>query len=520
MLILALLLLVALSSLLGRAVPIIPLPFVQIGLGLVVGFVGGLDLSLDPAVFLLIFVPPLLFLDGWRTPIDETRREGGAILRMAFGLVVFTVLGVGLLVHLAVPAVPQSVSFALAAIVAPTDPVAVATFSGGGGFPRRIRRILDGEALLNDASGLSCLKVAVAATVTGGFSLGAAAGVFAWTALGGVIVGIAVAMLAVRARDLLAGKRADEDAGASVLVAMLMPFAAYIAADHLDCSGVLAAASAGLTMNATRAAWRGGAAIRVRSRAVWDMLAFTFNGAIFVLLGAQLPGIVAHADRAAAEAGLGGAVFLPILVVGITAALLASRFFWVWLSLRLWTGGDHSPVAGTERRTIAAVSVAGAKGTVTLAAALSLPVRTASGAAFPARDLVIAVAAGVILLSMLMAAIAVPLLLRGLRVGDEDNLSLQAATARTAAAQAAAKVLEGREEPEAKRLAERYRRVAGVSGSDGVPEINGADHRSLHRETLVAQRRAVQDLVKLGTIGEEVARCVLADLDLVELLNH
>lgn len=183
--VLVLLAAVVLSGICARLSPVaVPLPLVQIAFGALIGSVADLRVDLDPEVFFLVFLPPLLFHDGWRIPKEGLQRDRGTILALAVGLVVFTVLGLGLFVHWLIPAMPLVVAFALAAIISPTDATAVSAIAERAAVPKRLMRILEVESLLNDASGLVCLRFAVTATLTGTFSLTWAVGTFAWLAIG------------------------------------------------------------------------------------------------------------------------------------------------------------------------------------------------------------------------------------------------------------------------------------------------------------------------------------------------
>ena len=163
---LVLLLAIVISGTISRAIPIVvPLPLIQIALGAVVGLSADLSVRLEPEIFFLLFLPPLLFLDGWRVPADELRRDMNIVVELALGLVVFTVLGAGLLVHWMIPAMPLAVAFALAAVISPTDPIAVSAIAQRVPIPPRMMHILEGESLLNDASGLVCLRFAIAAAL-------------------------------------------------------------------------------------------------------------------------------------------------------------------------------------------------------------------------------------------------------------------------------------------------------------------------------------------------------------------
>lgn len=205
----------------------IPVPIVQIIAGALLSAAAGLQVPLDPEVFFLLFIPPLLFLDGWRIPKGALFGDWRPILTLAVGLVACTVLGVGILINALIPAVPLTIAFALAAILSPTDPVAVSAIRRGVSIPPRLMHILEGEALLNDASGLVCFRLAVGAALTGEFSLSQASGTFLLAAAGGVAGGAAVAWTASAIYHLLT-RHAGEEPGLQILISLLIPFAAYL----------------------------------------------------------------------------------------------------------------------------------------------------------------------------------------------------------------------------------------------------------------------------------------------------
>src|ERR1700733_38494 len=192
-----LLLAVAVSGAFARMFPLLlPLPLVQIGFGAAIASVANLGVELQPDIFFLLFLPPLLFLDGWRIPKAGLFRDKGTILQLALGLVVFTVVGVGFFINWMIPEMPVAIAFALAAIVSPTDAVAVSAIAARVPVPKRLMHILESESLLNDASGLVCMRFAVVAAVTGKFSFMDALGTFTWLATGGVMIGLALTWLA------------------------------------------------------------------------------------------------------------------------------------------------------------------------------------------------------------------------------------------------------------------------------------------------------------------------------------
>lgn len=391
---LVLLLAIVVSGLVSRVIPItLPLPLIQIVLGAAIGLSANLSVTLEPDIFFLLFLPPLLFLDGWRIPREELIRDRNIVLELALGLVVFTVLGVGLFVHWLIPAMPLAVCFALAAVVSPTDPIAVSAIAKRVKIPPRMMHILEGESLLNDASGLVCLRFAIAAALTGTFSLYDATLNFLWVAIGGLVIGIAVTWT-INAVSTRLSQRYGEESGSQILVSLLMPFAAYLLAEHLKCSGILAAVSAGVTMSIAENSGRAMAITRVRRSAVWDMIAFALNGTIFVLLGEQLPGILSRADQTVKLTGHENPWWLLAYVLALTVSLASLRFVWVWVSLQLTLLQDKRRHDSTSSRIVAAFSVAGVRGALTLAGVLTLPLTMNDGSIFPGRDLAIFLAMG------------------------------------------------------------------------------------------------------------------------------
>jgi Na+/H+ antiporter len=436
---------VVISAFLARLLPIkIPLPLLQIAIGAALSWFG-FPVVLDPHVFLLLFIPPLLFLDGWRIPKGAFFRDWKSILSLAIGLVIFTVIGMGFFVHWLVPAVPLAVAFALAAILSPTDPVAVSAITANSPVPSRLMHILEGESLLNDATGLVCFSFAVAAALTGTFTLGSAATSFALVAGGGVAVGIGMSWMIGQLNRLLVS-RTGEDPATQILISLLTPFVTYLAAEHLHVSGILAAAVAGIAMHYAELSGRVLAATRMQRRAVWDMVQTALNGIIFVLLGEQLPGMLRTLPRVAEEAHVANPWYLLGLIVAITVALGALRFLWVWVTMALtvvWAKRRGRDRIMPDTRVLAITATAGVRGAITLAGILSLPLLMPDDSAFPARDLVIFLAMGVILLSLTVASIGLPLLTRHIKEELMQPVSgSNEASARVAATEAAIRRLE------------------------------------------------------------------------------
>jgi CPA1 family monovalent cation:H+ antiporter len=533
--VLILLLVVVVSSGASRMLPIaVPRPLVQIAFGAAIGLASDIRVEFDPELFFLLLLPPLLFLDGWRIPNDELLKDRSAVLELALGLVVFTVLGMGLFINWMIPAMPLGVAFALAAVLSPTDPIAVSAIARRVPIPRRMRHILEGESLLNDASGLVCFRFAVAAVATGTFSLADAALTFVWMAAGGLLIGVGVTLAIIRTKEHI-GRRFGEDSGSNILVSLLIPFAAYLSSEAVGCSGILAAVGAGVTMSFAEATGQALAATRVRRRAVWDMIQFASNGVVFVLLGEQLPAILPKAQATVGLTGHASPLWLAGYVLAIAAALTALRFVWAGVSLsltwyRAWRR-QGIPVHPSLFRLVLAMSCAGARGAVTLAGVLTLPFALPGGEPFPARDLAIFLAMGVIVASLLIASIGLPLALRGLELPTEPSRDAEDDLARVAAAEAAIArieevqhaMAEGR--PDADRYVEIASRLMGlyrtrIESRSGDDPVRAREDEAIENRMRVAAVRASRDavlgLLRDRKIGSVVADKLVHELDLLE----
>ena len=513
----------------------VPLPLVQIALGALLAAVMDIGVPLNPEIFFLLFIPPLLFLDGWRIPKRGLFKDAGTILELALGLVVFTVIGIGFFIHWLIPAVPLAVAFALAAILSPTDPVAVSAMTSRVPVPKRMMHILEGESLLNDASGLVCMRFALAAALTGTFSLSQAVGSFLWVALGGIGIGIGLTWAVAKGKSWMS-TRFEENTGALILVSLLIPFGAYLVAEHLHCSGILAAVSAGITMSYAELWGHVQGETRMQRAAVWNTVQFAANGAVFVLLGEQMPRILSGAAAAMRAAGQHQTWVLLIYVLAITAALASLRFVWVWVSVRFTLfraaqRGEARPVPSWKL--IAAVSVAGVRGAITLAGVLTFPLAMPNGTPFPARELCILLAAGVIVLSLVAASVSLPKLLAGLTLPPDDGHEDEEDRVRVAAAHAALRAVQRAQE----RLSQNsdaaglYSDAASnvlamyqnrLEGRRSTAERTSAGwrvadaERRLRLAGLKAEREEIFRQARSRQIDDQTARRLVRELDLLE----
>ncbi|GIN64858.1 MULTISPECIES: Na+/H+ antiporter [Bacillus] len=406
--VLVLLTIIAMSNIIHRLIPFVPVPLIQVGLGIIAGaFPGGLHIALSPELFFVLFIAPLLFNDGRRIPRDELWKLRTPILLLALGLVFVTVLLGGYAIHWMIPQIPLPASFALAAILSPTDVVAVSALSKRIDMPTKMMRLLEGEGLMNDASGLVAFKFAIAAAVTGAFSWSAAVFSFLLIAFGGLITGAALSFLILRFRYLLR-RFGMEDVTMHMLIQILTPFVVYLTAEELGVSGILAVVAGGITHAAEHdRAESAMVKLKIVSASTWSIILFILNGLVFVLLGLQMPG--------ALSVIFGNAAFNNARVVSyiilITLLLLILRFVWVFLFWQGNWGLQTKQVSGREKlRSLLQMSISGVRGAVTLAGAFSIPFVLEDGRPFPERDFIIFLAAGVILCTLMTASVFLPLL--------------------------------------------------------------------------------------------------------------
>ncbi|NWA59475.1 Na+/H+ antiporter [Pantoea sp. B9002] len=532
-------LVVSLSSVAARILPFqIPLPLVQIAAGALLAFpVFGLHVDFDPELFLVLFIPPLLFADGWKTPINEFLHHGREIMGLALVLVLITVVGIGYLIYWLVPGIPLIPAFALAAVLSPTDAVALSGIVGEGRIPKKIMSIVQGEALMNDASGLVSLKFAVAVAMgTMVFTWGGASVEFLKVAVGGLVAGVAICWLYGRSLRLLSRWSGDDPATQTVLL-LLLPFASYLIAEHLGVSGILAAVAAGMTITRSGIIRQAPLAMRLRANSVWQMLEFVFNGMVFLMLGLQLPDIL---STSIAQANADPNVELWMLftdVLLVYAALMVVRFGWLWImkrtSMRLL---KKKPLEFTNYslRELLIASFAGVRGAITLAGVLSIPLFLSNGDPFPARYELVFIATGVILVSLLVGVVLLPILLRDVESIDKVGHRREIQFARAAMAGVAIESLHKMEQrletdteenidPEL--LKEVSLRVIGnlrrrAEGKNDIEQAQFAENleRRFRLNALRAERAEVYHLRATQEISNETMQKLLHDLDLLEAL--
>jgi monovalent cation/hydrogen antiporter len=493
----------------------IPYPIVLVLGGAVIGFIPGAPtVQLNPDLVLVAVLPPLLYGGAFFTSLRELRANVKAISLLAVGLVLVTMLAVAAVAHEVIPGLAWPQAFVLGALVSPTDPTAASAIAERLGLPPRIVALIEGESLVNDGTALVAYRFAVAAVVTGSFSLLEASWRFVVSVIGGIAIGLAVGWLIRQLRRRL------DNPPIEITIALLSGYFAYLPARAIDVSGVLAAVTVGIYMG-----WHTPELTtpqtRLQGQAVWEIVFLLLNGLLFALVGLQLPNILdSLSGRSTAEL-LGYAAIVSAVVIGARIAWLLGTYIVALLSSR---AREDDPAPSWQAKTVIAWS--GMRGAVSLAAALALPLTTDAGSSFPDRNLIIFLTFGVIFATLVLQGLTLAPLIRVLDLDDGGLAEKEEAKARIRAAEAAVERLDEligedwvREET-AERIRglfafrqERFRSRFDPDG-DGSIEDRSQAYQRLLRELLDAQRQAVVELRRQGAIGDDVMRRVVRDLDL------
>jgi monovalent cation/hydrogen antiporter len=492
---------------LGIAYPIL----LVIG-GLLVGLVPGVPpLRVEPDLIFLLVLPPILYIAAYFTPIRNLRANLGTISSLAVGLVIASALAVAAVVRAFLPDVPWSVAFVLGAIVAPPDAIAATAISARLAVPRQIVTILEGESLLNDATALTMYSIALVVAAGGAFAASTAVLLFAGAMLGGGAIGIAVGWAIAHIRARL------QDTPVEMTISLLTPYAAFLPAERLGVSGVIATVAAGLYLG-HRGSRIMGADARLTGRALWEMITFLLNGFVFIAMGFEVPLLMRTLTPSLALRFVGIGVAVTVVLVGVRAVWI---FATVFLPNRLQ--GRPEALACSV-----VLSWAGMRGVVSLAAALALPMTLPGGAPFPARDALVIVTLTVIVLTLLGQGLTLPWLIRALRLAKDVGLRQEEAQGRQRLVDAALRRLDELypvwpgHRPLLDQLRETYRhrsehadrqRESGASDGEDRELI---EHREIRRTVLDAEREALFRLRAEGEVPEELLRDLERELDLEE----
>ncbi len=541
--VLSLLILVGISQLSCRLVPFIPVPILQICLGTIVAWPAfGLHVEFEPELFLMLFLPPLLFSDGWHVPKRDLWKYRWPILLLAVGLVVFTVVAAGYFIHFLIPAIPLPAAFALAAMLSPTDAVAVSAVTRGK-LPIPLMRLLQGESLMNDASGLVTFQFAIAAAITGVFSLLDASVAFLVVALGGLAVGVVMSWLLGLLRSWMINRGWDDPA-THVMFMLLLPFVAYLVAEHLHVSGILSAVAAGMMQSWVDLLPKQ-TSTRLLNRSVWGLLEFVFNGLIFVLLGLQLPSIIKKVlAKTAPEQQLSTFLSELFVIFLIFFILVLLRYLWIQANWFIMTKvrslrKNANLEAPKIKHAALLLTFGGVRGAVTLAGTLSIPlfINAKLETPFPERDTMIFIAVGVILLSLVTACILLPILLGDVDAEVDVSRKKELQDARRKTAEAAIHALEAEDltsdakvsedpalatmvaEAKARIMAEYREHLNAYDDSEEIQarvEENDKIEKALRLRALRAQRLELYSLRRHRAIGDDTVKKVLDELDIQE----
>jgi monovalent cation/hydrogen antiporter len=491
-----------------------PIPLV-IG-GSIIGFIPGVpSVELDPEIVLLIFLPPLLYGAAFFTSLRDLRRNARPIALLAIPLVGVTMVAVAVVAH-EVIGLGWGESFVLGAIVSPTDAVAPAEILRRIGAPRRMLTVVEGENLTNDWTALVLYRFAVAAVVTGSFSLVEATGKFVLTGVVGVLIGLAVGWVIKEVRSRI------DDPPTEITISILSGYAAYLPAEQLEASGVIAAVTVGVYMG-----WHTPElttpTMRMQGVSVWEILIFLLNALLFLLVGLQLPTVMDNITGYSAGELIFWGLLISVVVIGV-------RLLWGFTVPYLIRAVDRRAVQRARRapwQERLAVSWAGMRGSVSLAAALALPLQTDAGAAFPARDLIILLAYVVILVTLVGQGLTLGPLIERLGITDDGSEEREEVMARVRLAEAALARIEELTDQEwarpdtLERVRGQYdyrrRRFAAREDGDGehYEQRTGAYQRVMY-ELFDAQREELIGMRNRGDISDEVRRRVERELDLEE----
>jgi monovalent cation/hydrogen antiporter len=496
----------------------LPYPIVLVISGLALSFVPRLpEVKLNPDIVFYFFLPALLYPAALFTSWRDFRRNLRPILLLAIGLVLATTLTIAWIAHAILPALPWAAAFALGAIVSPPDAIAATAIIRRLGVPHRIQVILEGESLVNDATALVALQFAIAALVTGTFSVGNAAIRFTWVAAGGIAFGLLVGAAMRWVQSHL------DDPPIQITISLLTPFIAYLPAERLHVSGVLATVAAGIFLG-----WHSplmvSARYRLQAFAFWEMVVFLLNGFIFIVIGLQLPGILRGLNRESLAP--------PIISAAvITSAVILVRFAWVipatylprLLSNKL---RKRDPIPPWQH--VAITSWAGMRGVVSLAAAFALPLVLSDGNPFPGRDYILFFAFSVILTTLVLQGLTLPYLIRKLGITHDGEADEEERRARLEANKAAIELIEklranDKFSPESvDRLRAEYDervdqlQLCAENPDDCRGEIATPQYQRLQREALRVERQTIIRLRNERVINDDALRRIQRDLDLAE----
>ncbi|HDH5128878.1 TPA: sodium:proton antiporter [Staphylococcus aureus] len=430
---------VILSSFVHTFIPKVPLAFIQIFLGMLL-FITPIPVqfNFDSELFMVTMIAPLLFVEGVNVSRVHLRKYIKPVMMMALGLVITTVIGVGLFIHWIWPDLPIGAAFAIAAILCPTDAVAVQAITKGKVLPKGAMTILEGESLLNDAAGIISFKIAVGVLVTGAFSLVDAVQLFLIASIGGAVVGLLIGMALVRFRLTLM-RRGYENINMFTIIQLLTPFVTYLIAELFHASGIIAAVVTGLVHGFER-----DRIMQVRTQLqmsynhTWNILGYVLNGFVFSILGFLVPEVIIKIIKTEPH----NLIFLIGITIVVALAVYLFRFVWVYVlypyfylaispfqKMMTKNDDDNPTTEKPPKRSLYALimTLCGVHGTISLAIALTLPYFLAGHHAFTYRNDLLFIASGMVIISLVVAQVLLPLLTKPAPKTVIGNMSFKVA---------------------------------------------------------------------------------------------
>jgi Na+/H+ antiporter len=518
--ILLLLVLVSVFAVMAHRIKV-PYPIVLVLAGLAISFLPHIpQIPLDPNIVFVIFLPPLLYASAWSMSWREFRSHGVMIGLLAVGLVGFTVWGVAEFSDRFITALDWKAGFLLGAVVSTTDAIAATSIAKTLGLPRRIVDILEGESLLNDATGLLALEIGLSIIVRGEMPT-VASGLFrlVYLVVGGLGIGLLIGVIVGWLERFI------DDGPVELVVSLVVPYAAYLAGERAKASGVLAVVACGIYMSRKSATFFS-ASVRLQVMGAWDALTFMLNGLVFVLIGLQLPYVLTGIRG---RYGIGTLVFYGAV---FSIVLILLRMVWVFPATkfasfveRRWMGHYEKPLATKE---VFVVGWTGMRGVLALAAAISVPEVLADGRPFEARNLIVFLAFCVILVTLVLQGLTLPALIRRLGLAGPTGMEREEREARKIALGEAIAYLEESRKKYGEEFSHIYddvvdrytHRLAAVSGAHGVDNEQGeivyGQLRLATEGAIQAERRAMIRLRDQGRISDDVLRTIERELDLEE----
>jgi Na+/H+ antiporter len=500
----------------------VPYPILLVIAGLVLSFLPGMPrIGLDPNLVFLVFLPPLLYSAAWTLSWREFQRNFVSIAMLAVGLVLFTVVGLAMAAGSLLPGFDWKSAVLLGAVVAATDAIAATSIARRVGLPQRIVNILEAESLVNDGTGLLALQFGLAILMTGRTPpIIEGVGRLGYLIGGGVLVGLAIGVVVALIERLV------DDGPIEIVISILVPYAAYLIGAWTHASGVIAVIACGMYMSRKSPEYMS-PQVRLQTTAVWDALAFVLNGIVFVLLGLQLPYVMAQIG------GLSRWVLLEY-GVGFSAAIIALRMAWVYsetyiaYAVQRWV--RKIEVGAPEPRGLFVVGWGGMRGVLSLAAAVSIPYTLPGGRMFPQRSMIIYLAFCLIVATLVLQGLSLPWLIRKLGLSGVDHPDDEEQEARRVMLREALVHLDRKRTKNRDQsamfgeLITSYQRRLNALPAEREAQAQGlVDRASRNNAILAALQVERETLIRLwseGRIDDEVLRMLQRELDFAESRVH